>query len=156
MELEQIVELIDRVSASELDSFCLEQNGMRLSLKKKQPRKQTDPETQSTLVQLQKQSESPQEQSKQMSSVELTGTEPTKTVVSPLVGIFYAAPAEDAEPFVQEGDGIEKGQTLGIVEAMKLMNELESDYCGTVKQILVSNGEMVEYGQPLFIVEEQN
>lgn len=69
---------------------------------------------------------------------------------------FYAAPAEDAEPFVQEGDGIEKGQTLGIVEAMKLMNELESDYCGTVKQILVSNGEMVEYGQPLFIVEEQN
>ncbi|MBD9125680.1 MAG: acetyl-CoA carboxylase biotin carboxyl carrier protein [Lachnospiraceae bacterium] len=166
MELEQIVELIDRVSASELDSFCLEQNGMRLSLKKKQSRKQTDPETQSTLVQLQKQSESPQEQSKQMSPVELTGTEPTKTeptktehtktVVSPLVGIFYAAPAEDAEPFVQEGDGIEKGQTLGIVEAMKLMNELESDYCGTVKQILVSNGEMVEYGQPLFIVEEQN
>ena len=78
MELEQIVELIDRVSASELDSFCLEQNGMRLSLKKKQPRKQTDPETQSTLVQLQKQSESPQEQSKQMSPVELTGTEPTK------------------------------------------------------------------------------
>ena len=64
MELEQIVELIDRVSASELDSFCLEQNGMRLSLKKKQPRKQTDPETQSTLVQLQKQSESPQEQSR--------------------------------------------------------------------------------------------
>ena len=79
MELEQIVELIDRVSASELDSFCLEQNGMRLSLKKKQPRKQTDPETQSTLVQLQKQSESPQEQSKQMSPVELTVTEPTKT-----------------------------------------------------------------------------
>ena len=161
MELEQIVELIDRVSASGLDSFCLEQNGMRLSLKKKQLRKQTDPETQSTLVQQQKQSQSPQEQSKQMSPVELTEaehtkTEHTKTVVSPLVGIFYAAPAEDAEPFVQEGDGIEKGQTLGIVEAMKLMNELESDYCGTVKQILVSNGEMVEYGQPLFIVEEQN
>lgn len=156
MELEQIAELIDRVSASELDSFCLEQNGMRLSLKKKQPRKQTDPETQGTLVQLQKQSESPQEQPKQTPSVELIGTEHTKTIVSPLVGIFYAAPAEDAEPFVQEGDGIEKGQTLGIVEAMKLMNELESDYCGTVKQILVSNGEMVEYGQPLFIVEEQN
>ena len=164
MELEQIVELIDRVSASELDSFCLEQNGMRLSLKKKQPRKQTDPETQSTLVQLQKQLENAKEQLAQpfVQADELaekskpTKTEHTKTVVSPLVGIFYAAPAEDAEPFVQEGDGIEKGQTLGIVEAMKLMNELESDYCGTVKQILVSNGEMVEYGQPLFIVEEQN
>ena len=62
MELEQIVELIDRVSASELDSFCLEQNGMRLSLKKKQLRKQTDPETQSTLVQLQKQLENAKEQ----------------------------------------------------------------------------------------------
>ena len=59
-------------------------------------------------------------------------------------------------PVVKAGDRVEKGQTLGIVEAMKLMNELESDYCGTVKQILVSNGEMVEYGQPLFIVEEQN
>ena len=128
MELEQIVELIDRVSASELDSFCLEQNGMRLSLKKKQPRKQTDPETQSTLVQQQKQSQSPQEQSKQMSPVELTEAEPTKTehtktVVSPLVGIFYAAPAEDAEPFVQEGDGIEKGQTLG------LLRDREADSC---------------------------
>lgn len=95
-----------------------------------------------------------------MSPVELTGTEPTKQSIQngslPAGWYFYAAPAEDAEPFVQEGDGIEKGQTLGIVEAMKLMNELESDYCGTVKQILVSNGEMVEYGQPLFIVEEQN
>ena len=78
MELEQIAELIDRVSASELDSFCLEQNGMRLSLKKKQPRKQTDPETQSTLVQLQKQSESQnrchrwslQEQSPQKQSIQ--------------------------------------------------------------------------------------
>ena len=54
------------------------------------------------------------------------------------------------------GDTVKKGQVVAIVEAMKLMNELESDYCGTVKQILVSNGEMVEYGQPLFIVEEQN
>lgn len=162
MELEQIVELIDRVSASELDSFCLEQNGMRLSLKKKQPRKQTDPETQSTLVQLQKQSESPQEQSKQMSPVELTGTEPTKTEHTKNgsfpAGWYFLCSCQQRmpNPFVQEGDGIEKGQTLGIVEAMKLMNELESDYCGTVKQILVSNGEMVEYGQPLFIVEEQN
>ena len=90
-----------------------------------------------------------------MSQVELTGTEPTKTehtktVVSPLVGIFYAAPAEDAEPFVQEGDGIEKGQTLGIVEAMKLMNEIESEYDGIVEEILVKNEETVEYGQPLF------
>ena len=71
-------------------------------------------------------------------------------VESPLVGTFYAAPAEDAESFVKVGDRVEKGQTLGIVEAMKLMNEIESDYSGTVAEILVNNREGVEYGQPLF------
>ena len=69
---------------------------------------------------------------------------------SPLVGTFYAAPAEDAQSFVKVGDRVEKGQTLGIVEAMKLMNEIESDYSGTVAEILVNNQEGVEYGQPLF------
>lgn len=67
-----------------------------------------------------------------------------------MVGTFYAAPAEDAESFVKVGDRVEKGQTLGIVEAMKLMNEIESDYSGTVAEILVNNQEGVEYGQPLF------
>ena len=71
-------------------------------------------------------------------------------VESPLVGTFYSAPAEDAESFVKVGDRVEKGQTLGIVEAMKLMNEIESDYSGTVAEILVNNQEGVEYGQPLF------
>ena len=69
---------------------------------------------------------------------------------SPLVGTFYAAPAEDAEPFVTVGSAVKKGQTLAIVEAMKLMNEIESDYDGTVAEILVENGQPVEYGQPLF------
>ena len=67
-----------------------------------------------------------------------------------MVGTFYAEPAEDAESFVKVGDRVEKGQTLGIVEAMKLMNEIESDYSGTVAEILVNNQEGVEYGQPLF------
>ena len=71
-------------------------------------------------------------------------------VESPLVGTFYAAPAEDASPFVSVGDQVKKGQTLAIVEAMKLMNEIESEYDGTITEILVENGEAVEYGQPLF------
>ena len=75
---------------------------------------------------------------------------PGKVVESPLVGTFYAAPAEDAEPFVTVGSAVKKGQTLAIVEAMKLMNEIESDYDGTVAEILVENGQPVEYGQPLF------
>lgn len=73
-------------------------------------------------------------------------------VESPLVGTFYAAPAEDAEPFVKVGDHVKKGQTLGIVEAMKLMNEIESDYDGVVTAILVQNGDTVEYGMPLFCI----
>lgn len=71
-------------------------------------------------------------------------------VASPLVGVYYAAPAEDAAPYVTEGVKVEKGQTLAIVEAMKLMNEIESEYTGIVAEIYVENGQAVEYGQPLF------
>ncbi|MCC8151213.1 MAG: acetyl-CoA carboxylase biotin carboxyl carrier protein [Lachnospiraceae bacterium] len=76
-----------------------------------------------------------------------------QVVNSPLVGTFYAAGSPDAEPFVQVGDTVKKGDVLGIVEAMKLMNEIESDYDGVVKQILVKNGDLVEYDQPLFVIE---
>ena len=71
-------------------------------------------------------------------------------IKSPLVGTFYAAPAADAQPFVKIGDRIKKGQVLAIVEAMKMMNEIESDCDGTVSEIMVTNGSPVEYGQPLF------
>lgn len=74
-------------------------------------------------------------------------------VKAPLVGTFYAAPSEGADPFVSVGDTVKKGQVIGIVEAMKLMNEVESDYDGTVSEILVENGDMVEYGQPLIVVK---
>ena len=73
-------------------------------------------------------------------------------VKSPLVGTFYAAPAEDAEPFVKVGDSVKEGQVLAIVEAMKLINEIESDFTGTVKEILVENGQGVEFGQALFVI----
>ena len=76
-----------------------------------------------------------------------------KIVKAPMVGTFYSKANPNAEAFVTEGDKIEKGQTLCIVEAMKLMNEIESDYAGTVKTIFVKDGEMVEYGQPLFEIE---
>ena len=72
---------------------------------------------------------------------------------SPLVGTFYAAPSEDADPFVKIGDKVKKGQGLAIVEAMKLMNEIESEFDGTVKEILVENEQMVEFGQPMFVIE---
>ena len=73
-----------------------------------------------------------------------------KIVVSPLVGTFYSSASPEAESFVKVGDTVKKGQVLGIVEAMKLMNEIESEYDGVVEEIMVGNEEVVEYGQPLF------
>ena len=75
------------------------------------------------------------------------------SVKSPIVGVFYAAPAENADPYVSIGDTVVKGQTLCIVEAMKLMNEIECEFDGEVAEILVKDGEMVEYGKPLFKIK---
>jgi acetyl-CoA carboxylase biotin carboxyl carrier protein len=72
---------------------------------------------------------------------------------SPMVGTFYRAPSPGAPSFVEIGQQVTKGQTLCIIEAMKLLNEIESDFSGTVKAILVENGQPVEYGQPLFLIE---
>lgn len=74
-------------------------------------------------------------------------------VTSPLVGTFYAAPSQDLPPYVQVGDKVKKGQVLAIVEAMKLMNEIESDFDGEIAEIYVENGKPVEYGQKLFRIK---
>ena len=73
-------------------------------------------------------------------------------VESPIVGTFYRKPSPDAEFFAKEGDTVSKGDTLCIIEAMKLMNEIPSEFAGVVKEILVENGEPVEFGQPLFVL----
>jgi acetyl-CoA carboxylase biotin carboxyl carrier protein len=73
-------------------------------------------------------------------------------VKSPMVGTFYRAASPDAKPFVEVGEVVKEGQTICIVEAMKLMNEIEADASGTIKAILVENGQPVEYGQPLFVI----
>lgn len=69
---------------------------------------------------------------------------------SPMVGVFYAAPTEDSEPFIKEGDHVKKGDTLCVIEAMKLMNEIPAEQDGVITGILVKNGQTVEYGTPLF------
>lgn len=74
------------------------------------------------------------------------------TVKSPMVGTFYRSPSPDAKPFVEVGSTINAGDTICIIEAMKLLNEIEADQSGVVKAILVENGHPVEYGEPLFII----
>ena len=74
-------------------------------------------------------------------------------IKSPMVGTYYRTPAPDVDPFVREGEEIEKGQVICIIEAMKLMNEIKSEVDGRIKKILVENGQAVEFNQPLFVVE---
>ena len=142
MELKQILQLIDAVSESSLDKFEYEENGSKLSLEKgKEPVIMTQVAETEEMLQALKPSAEIQKEEK-----ESTG----QIVKSPLVGTFYAAPAEDADPFVRTGDKIKQGQVLAIVEAMKLMNDIESEYEGEIAEIYVENGQSVEYGQPLF------
>lgn len=76
-----------------------------------------------------------------------------KTITSPMVGTFYRAPSPDSQPFVEEGAIVKKGQVICIIEAMKLMNEIESEFDGRIVSILVENGQPVEYGEQLFVIE---
>ena len=162
MEFENILKLIDSVSVSNLDSFSYEQNGTKIKLEKKKQKIQISGSsalsaeqlltganvgltTEGSAVRAAGTAADPDTVSR-VSDTQKSG----KTITSPLVGVFYTAPSEDADPFVKAGDSVKKGQVVGIVEAMKLMNEIESDYSGTVAEILVNNQEGVEYGQPLF------
>jgi acetyl-CoA carboxylase biotin carboxyl carrier protein len=75
------------------------------------------------------------------------------TITAPMVGTFYSAPSPKEPPFIQEGDEVHPGDVVGIIEAMKMMNEIESETAGRLARILVKNGQPVEYGQPLMVVE---
>ena len=172
MKVEQVLELVKAVSDSELTEFKYEEDGVKLSLKKTSDRivqvqAPAAPVAAPVIapapvpaaapvsapaaapvsapagapVNAPAGAEAPAEAS---AEGELKGN----VVKSPLVGTFYAAPAEDADPFVKVGDSVKEGQVLAIVEAMKLMNEIESDFTGTVTEIR----QAVEYGQPLFVI----
>lgn len=140
MELSNIIELIHAVSDSNLTQFNLQDGNLNISMS-----------AEKTIVQQAAAQSAVQNQI----TGQAIGTETfTGNVVkSPLVGTYYAASSPDSAPFVKVGDKVSKGQVLGIVEAMKLMNEIESEFDGTVKEILVENEQMVEFGQPMFVIE---
>lgn len=76
-----------------------------------------------------------------------------KTIDAPMVGVFYQAPSPDAEPFVKVGQSVKKGDTVCIIEAMKLMNEIQAEQDGVITEVLAKNGDIIEFGQPLFAIE---
>lgn len=155
MELEKIIELIHTVSESNLTQFTMEEGNLKISMKTdKQTKVIAAPQAvaavpAAVVTETVQASVPAQENTQQAQEETLDGN----VVKSPLVGTFYNAPSPDAEPYVKVGDTVKKGQVLAIVEAMKLMNEIESEFDGTVEKILVSNEEVVEYGQPLFVIK---
>ena len=184
MEFEQILKLVDHVSASHLESFCYESDSLKLTLNNKiapvivpgmmqnsalsgmetvqnsfsygakngsLTHGTEDKEVLHNELSADKKGEN--EGGSTGAKTQIPEEQPAGNIVkSPLVGTFYAAPSEDAQAFVKTGDKVKKGQVLAIVEAMKLMNEIESDFDGEVVEILAENGQPVEYGQPLFVI----
>lgn len=152
MDLNLIKKLIKILESSEVTDLEIEENGTRVKLAKKvrvtQAVSYTQTPAPSPISQHISESVSKTEDKKVVD--ENSGMHEIK---SPIVGTFYRAPAPDADSYVQVGDTVSAGSVLCIVEAMKLMNEIESDVSGKIVKILVENGKPVEYNQPLFLVQ---
>ena len=170
MELDQILQLIDKVSDSSLTAFDYEADGIKIAMEhgKAAPvQVQMSGVPSGAGLQMAemmggangvtaKEAAMPERKEtagKSTAAEDHSEAEEGVFVTPPLVGTFYTAPAEDAEPFVKVGDTVKKGQVVAIVEAMKLMNEIESEVDGVIAEVLVKNGEMVDYGKPLFRVK---
>lgn len=141
-DIEKVRELLESLENSSVEELELETEGLKIKVKFKREEGVVVTPPQTPLAS----EPSPAEK-------EVQPEENYYVVESPMVGTFYRAPAPGAEPFVKEGDYVEKGQTLCIIEALKVMNEIESEVSGIVRKILVENGQPVEFGQPLFYIE---
>ncbi len=156
MEINDIIRLMQAVKENDLTSFRMEEEDLKLSIKKEKEREFLTISGNSVV-----QTEAAAGVFAQQAvpavtpagkPVEGAGNDicSDKLVSSPLVGTFYNASSPESEPFVKVGDPVKKGQVLGIIEAMKLMNEIECEFDGVVDAILIGNEDVVEYGQPLF------
>lgn len=147
MKLEEMKELIQALSESDVDKFEYKDEDFSVKLSKNKEKVIAAPESAVPRIPV------PAPIPHNTPEAVPEDKEPEgNAVTAPLVGTFYSAPSEGAEPFVHVGDTVKKGQIVGIVEAMKLMNEVESEFEGTVVSIPVNNGDIVEYGEPLVII----
>ena len=143
-EIEDLVELLNRYHLTELE---LEKKGVRIRV-----RRDLAPTVTSAPIEVGSTSESPSLSLSQQSPPSAESSH-FLTVTSPIVGTFYRASSPDADPYVEEGALVKKGQVLCIVEAMKLMNEIEAEADGKVIKVLVESTTPVEFGQPLFLID---
>lgn len=173
LELRDLKELIQALHQSDVAELCLEDltNGTKLTLRKAVAVAALEARTAEATTRgadvvqpaVAEPSVAPAAAAPQPAQAELdTASDPEAfaddrhvIITAPMVGVFYRAPAPDAEPYVRVGDMVEPGQPLCIIEAMKLMNEIESEVRGRIVKIFVENAEPVEYGQPLFAVEKE-
>lgn len=169
MDLKEIKNILDLIAESEVNQVTIEEGDFKIKVKKTADVVQGSSapvqyQVPATPQQGQPGAGAPQQpqpstgssgtqQAESGASGGDTGEQVSGDVVkSPIVGTFYRSPSPDDDPFIQVGDQVEKGQTLCIVEAMKIMNEIESEYSGEVKKILVEDAEAVEFEQPLFVI----
>lgn len=154
MDLKLVKKLLDLISESDANEIAVEEGDFKMKVKKVSSDAQP---VQYQMAAPQQQAPAPQPAKPQAESA---GSSPAEskpdgeTVKSPIVGTYYEAPSPDSDPFISVGDSIKKGQTLCIVEAMKIMNEIEAEFDGVVQKILVNNGQPVEFDQPLFIIKK--
>jgi len=142
MKIEEIRQLADIMTSHNLECLELENKDIKICLKKAGV-------TPSAIAIPYAGAFARQDEPAQSIQEEVSEALSGKIVTSPIVGVFYAAPSPDESPFVSLGSRVSKGDTLCIVEAMKMMNEITSDFDGEVSRILVEDGQMVEFGQPI-------
>ncbi|MEW6651954.1 MAG: acetyl-CoA carboxylase biotin carboxyl carrier protein [Bacteroidota bacterium] len=152
MDINLIKRLIKIVEQSEVTEFSVQEGELKIKISKNAP--QTSAQFQSVHTEVVRQAVPTQP----VTELQQVPAEQSKSnhheIRSPIVGTFYRAPSPDADVYVHAGDTVLQGTVLCIVEAMKLMNEIESDCSGKIVKILVENGTPVEYNQPLFLVEK--
>ena len=142
MELEDLKELIELLRDTDITELQVEKEGTKVKIKREKMLSSLDLPGHKSAAILEK-----------ISAETEDDTQRLVTVTSPIVGTFYRAPSPDASPFAEVGAKVKKNQVICIVEAMKLMNEIETEVDGIVVKILVENGQPVEYGEPLFLIE---
>jgi acetyl-CoA carboxylase biotin carboxyl carrier protein len=164
MKIQDIRELIKAIDQSSIEEFKYEQEGTKITLRKERKVfEQAQQFAQQAPVQIPQQQIIPTEQPQVVNSIDkavkqeapvILGTNLHK-ITSPMVGTFYATPSPDSDPYVKVGDQVKVESVVCIIEAMKLMNEIEAEIKGEIVEILVENGQLVEYGQELFLVKPE-